>query len=93
MHTDKQVKNAEKCFGKNSSLVTFLSIALIVNALWRDELSAGLVTFGLSAFDVTSCSFNSSHRNGLSIRMLCACVTSDEFLPKIFLRCFVVTLS
>lgn len=48
---------------------------------------------GFSAFNVTSCSFNSSHRNGLSIRMLCACVTSDEFLPKIFLRCFVVTLS
>ena len=46
MHTDKQVKNAEKCFGKNSSLVTFLSIALIVNVLWRDELPAGLVTFG-----------------------------------------------
>ena len=48
---------------------------------------------GFSAFNVTSCSFNSSHRNGLSIRMLCACVTSDEFLPKIFLRCFVVDLS
>lgn len=44
MHTDKQVKNAEKCFGKNSSLVTFLSIALIVNVLWRDELSDRCLT-------------------------------------------------
>ena len=48
---------------------------------------------GFSAVGVTSRSLNSSHRNGLSVRMLCACVTSDEFLPKIFLRCFVVTLS
>ena len=48
---------------------------------------------GFSAVGVTSCGFNSSHRNGLSIRMLYACVTSDEFLSKIFLRCFVVDFS
>lgn len=93
MHTDKQVKNAENVSAKthhssHSCLLRWLSACYDVMNCLPDSSP-----LGFSAFNVTSCSFNSSHRNGLSIRMLCACVTSDEFLPKIFLRCFVVDLS
>lgn len=93
MHTDKQVKNAENVSAKthhssHSCLLRWLLVRYGVMSCLPDSSPSGF-----SAFNVTSCSFNSSHRNGLSIRMLCACVTSDEFLPKIFLRCFVVGLS
>lgn len=44
---------------------------------------------GFSAVGVTSPAGNSSHRNGLSIRMLCACVTS--FFRKSF--CVVLSLT
>lgn len=93
MHTDKQVKNAENVSAKthhssHSCLLRWLSMRCGVMSCLPDSSHSGF-----SAVGVTSCSFNSSHRNGLSIRMLCVCVTSDEFLPKIFLRCFVVTLS
>lgn len=93
MHTNRQVKNAENVSAKthhlsHSCLLRWLSMRYGVMSCLPDSSHSGF-----SAVGVTSCSFNSSHRNSLSIRMLCACVTSDEFLPKIFLRCFVVTLS
>lgn len=36
------------------------------------------------SYGVTSCRFNSSHRNVLSVRCLCPNVTSDEFIRKTF---------
>lgn len=93
MYTDKLVKNAENVSAKthhssHSCLLRWLSACYdVMSCLPHSSHS------GFSAVGVTSCSFNSLHRNGLSVRMLCACVTSDEFLPKIFLRCFAVDLS
>lgn len=80
--------SAKTHHSSHSCLLRWLSACYDVMSCLPDSSPSGS-----SAVGVTSCSFNSSHRNGLSIRMLCVCVTSDEFLPKIFLRCFVVDLS
>lgn len=80
--------SAKTHHSSHSCLLRWLSMRYGVMSCLPDSSHSGF-----SAVGVTSRSFNSSHRNGLSIRMLCVCVTSDEFLPKIFLRCFVVDLS
>ena len=63
----------------HSCLLRWLSMCYGVMSCLPDSSHSGF-----SAFNVMSCSFNSSHRNVLSVRSLCPNVTSDEFIRKTF---------
>ena len=91
-------------FVRNSSLVTLRFNTLIVNEIWRNELTFSLITlgcFGLNVsfswfrltLNVMSYKCNSSQRKRLIISSLCVDVTSDEFLWKIFLLLFHVMIN